>query len=262
MADGGQQRALTTAFAPPPPLWKHFTPENVKRLESAKKEASRKEDQKPQKKEWSPAELRSLAVSPELRFLLPPEIPSDQYSVFGEVQNLSTDLPSLEEQGITQLYPSSPKPGPNGEPASQPAQPLNHAYYLMKISKSLLLNFLEFVGILSIAPDQFEPKIEDIRNLFINAHHLLNLYRPHQARESLIMMMEDQLRRTKDEIHEMDKLKEELTSVLDQLAAEGAGIESTIRHDGEDDKDFMKEDEQISEDSQLLWELIDGELDG
>ncbi|KAL4863596.1 hypothetical protein BDV12DRAFT_177356 [Aspergillus spectabilis] len=261
MADGGQQRALTTAFAPPPPLWKHFTPENVKRLNDIKKEASKGKDGKLQGKEWPSAELRSLTVPPELRFLLPPEIPSEQYSVFGEVQNLSTDLPSLEEQGITQLYPSSPKPGPNGEAASQPAQPLNHAYYLMKISKSLLLNFLEFVGILSIAPDKFEPKIEDIRNLFINAHHLLNLYRPHQARESLIMMMEEQLRRTKEEIQQMDKLKEELTAVLDQLAAEGADVESTIRPIAEDDKDVAKAEAQVTEDSQLIWELIDGKLD-
>ncbi|KAL2830467.1 MED7 protein-domain-containing protein [Aspergillus cavernicola] len=261
MAEGGQQRALTTAFAPPPPLWKHFTPGNAKRLEEIKKEASKGEDGKPRKKDWSPAELRSLTLPPELRFLVPPDIPSEQYSVFGEVQNLSTALPSLEEQGINQLYPSPPNPGPNGEPSAQPAQPLNHAYYLLKISKSLLLNFLEFVGVLSIAPDQFESKVEDIRNLFINAHHLLNLYRPHQARESLIMMMEEQLSRTREEIQEMDKLKEELMSVLDQLATEGAGVESTIKAISQDDKSVVKSELQATEDSQLVWEIIDGKLD-
>ncbi|KAL2819709.1 MED7 protein-domain-containing protein [Aspergillus granulosus] len=252
MAEGGQQRALNTAFAPPPPLWKHFTPENVKKLEEIKKEASKGEDGKPRKKGWSPAELRSLTVPLELRFLVPPEIPSGNYSVFGEIQNLSTALPSLEEQGINQLYPSSPKPGRNGEPA-EPAQPLNHAYYLLKISKSLLLNFLELVGIMSITPDQFEPKIEDIRNLFINAHHLLNLYRPHQARESLIMMMEEQLNRTREEIREMDKLKEELTAVLDQLATEGADVGSTIQPSIEK---TTKLEETVSEDSQLVWDII------
>ncbi|KAL4882547.1 mediator of RNA polymerase II transcription subunit 7 [Aspergillus karnatakaensis] len=262
MADGAQQRALNTAFAPPPPLWKHFTTENLKKLGDIKKEASKDDNGRPQKKDWSPAELRSLKVPPELRFLLPPEIPSEQYSVFGEVQNLLTDLPSLEEQGITQLYPSLPKSDPNGAAASQSAQPLNHAYYLMKISKSLLLNFLEFVGILSVAPDQFEPKIEDIRNLFINAHHLLNLYRPHQARESLILMMEEQLRRTKEEIEQMDKLKEELITVLDQLAAEGADVESTIRSSIEDGKDAARTEEESTEDDQLIWDLLDGKLDG
>ncbi|KAL3469696.1 MED7 protein-domain-containing protein [Aspergillus californicus] len=261
MAEAGQQRAINTAFAPPPPLWKHFTPENAKKLQQIKKEASRKEDGKPRKKDWSAQELHSLTLPPELRFLVPPEIPSEQYSVFGEAQNLSTALPSLEEQGINQLYPSSSKPDPSGETSTQPAQPLNHAYYLLKISKSLLLNFLEFVGILSIAPDQFEPKVEDIRNLFINAHHLLNLYRPHQARESLIMMMEDQLSRTREEIQEMDKLKEELTTVLDQLAADGADVESTIKTTADGNQVDERSEEQGMEDSQLVWDLIDGKLD-
>lgn len=89
MADG-QQRALTTAFAPPPPLWKHFTPDNLKKLEQIKKEASKSEDGKTQKKKWTAAELRSLDLPPELRLLVPPDIPtSGQYSVFGEVQNVS-----------------------------------------------------------------------------------------------------------------------------------------------------------------------------
>ncbi|KAI9376626.1 mediator of RNA polymerase II transcription subunit 7 [Aspergillus egyptiacus] len=260
MAEGGQQRALTTAFAPPP-LWKHFTPDNLKRFEAIKKEASKGEDGKRRKKEWSPAELRALDLPPELRFLVPPEIPSEQYTVFGEVQSLSTALPSLEEQGITQLYPSPPKPGP-GESSAQPAQPLNHAYYLLKISKSLLLNFLEFVGILSIAPEQFESKVEDIRNLFINAHHLLNLYRPHQARESLIMMMEEQLSRTREEIQEMDKLKEELTAVLDQLAVEGADVISTGKASADDHKKDAAPEEQAMAESRLIWDLIDDKIDG
>ncbi|KKK25504.1 hypothetical protein ARAM_002065 [Aspergillus rambellii] len=262
MAETGQPRALTTAFAPPPPLWKYFTPENVKRLEEAKKEASKGDDGKPRKRKWSPDDLRSLTLPPELRFLVPPEIPtSGQYSVFGEVQNLSTALPSLEEQGITQLYPSSPKHDASHESSAEPAQPLNHAYYLLKISKSLLLNFLEFVGILSITPEHFESKVEDIRNLFINAHHLLNLYRPHQARESLIVMMEEQLNRTKEEIREMDQLKAELIAVLDQLAAEGIDIGATAETSAEEDTKTVKLDERFAEDSQLVWDLIDGKVE-
>ncbi|MGY6417388.1 hypothetical protein, partial [Vibrio parahaemolyticus] len=77
-----------TAFAPPPPLWKHFTPGNLERLKTVKKEASKGEDGKVRKKDWSPSELRSLTLPPELRFLVPPEIPSEQYSVFGELQNV------------------------------------------------------------------------------------------------------------------------------------------------------------------------------
>lgn len=88
MAEAGKPRPLT-AFAPPPPLWKHFTQDNLKRLEDIKKEASKGEDGKSRKKKWTPAELRALQLPPELRFLVPPEIPkSGQYSVFGELQSV------------------------------------------------------------------------------------------------------------------------------------------------------------------------------
>jgi mediator of RNA polymerase II transcription subunit 7 len=39
-------------------------------------------------------------------------------------------------------------------------------------------------------------KIDDIRTLVINFHHILNEYRPHQARESAIAMMQSHLDRT------------------------------------------------------------------
>ncbi|RHZ61299.1 Mediator of RNA polymerase II transcription subunit 7 [Aspergillus turcosus] len=253
MAEAGQQRPLT-AFAPPPPLWKHFTPDNLKRLEEIKKEASKGEDGKPRKKKWTPAELRSLQLPPELRFLVPPEIPtSGHYSVFGELQSLSTTLPSLQEQGIEQLYPSTPiETDPD-----KPSQPLNHAYYLLKISKSLLLNFLEFVGILSIAPEQFQSKVEDLRNLFINAHHLLNLYRPHQARESLIMMMEEQLNRSREEIQQMEKMHTEINGFLEQLKAQGIDVDSASKS-VENDTSKRTTSDPDANGSRLVWDILDG----
>lgn len=90
MADASQQRAVTAVFAPPPPLWKHFTRENLEKLLQIKTEASKGEDGRPDRsKEWTPSELRALDLPPELRFLVPPDIPTGQYSVFGEVQSVS-----------------------------------------------------------------------------------------------------------------------------------------------------------------------------
>ncbi|KAF9893187.1 Mediator of RNA polymerase II transcription subunit 7 [Aspergillus nanangensis] len=249
---------LATAFAPPPPLWKHFTAENVKRLEKIKKEASKGQDGKPRLKKWSPEELRALNLPSELRFLVPPEIPTkDHYNVFGEVQSLSTALPALTDQGITQLYPSPPTAESDRVATSEPSKPLNHAYYLLKISKSLLLNFLEFVGVLSIAPEQFQDKVNDLRTLFINAHHLLNLYRPHQARESLITMMEEQLGRSKDEIQHMDRLKAEITDALEKLKTQGIDVDAATKSTMEDLVKATASKEQPTDDSKLLWELLD-----
>lgn len=156
----------------------------------------------------------------------------------------------MKDQGIEQLYPSSPT-GADEKSPSKPAQPLNHAYYLLKISKSLLLNFLEFIGILSVSPEQFEPKVEDLRNLFINAHHLLNLYRPHQARESLILLMEEQLNRTKEEIQQMDKTKGEIEGFLEQLRAQGVDVDGAAANGGD------KKTVESRADSQLMWDLLD-----
>jgi mediator of RNA polymerase II transcription subunit 7 len=167
---------------------------------------------------------------------------------------LSTTLPSLKEQGIEQLYPE-PETDTSRDPSNP--SPLNHAYYLLKISKSLLLNFLEFVGILSVSPEQFESKVEDIRNLFINAHHLLNLYRPHQARESLIMMMEEQLQRTKDEIEQMNKVKADIEGVLDQLEAEGRQVGCTEQP--ENDSNSKEVARRAIEASRLVWDCLDQE---
>ncbi|KUM62963.1 hypothetical protein ACN42_g4121 [Penicillium freii] len=256
MADESQQRAVNTAFAPPPPLWKHFTRENIDKVEQIKAEASKKEDGRSNKnKQWSAAELRALELPSELRYLVPPDIPEGQYSVFGELQTMSTTLPSLQEQGIEQLYPEPP--AASTEQNSQPSPPLNHAYYLLKISKSLLLNFLEFTGILSVSPEQFESKVEDLRNLFINAHHLLNLYRPHQARESLIMMMEEQLNHSREEMRQMDKVKAEVESVLEQLQAEGNRVGATGSEDDTDQAKALKE--KADEHSRLIWDLLDKE---
>ncbi|CAG8283232.1 unnamed protein product [Penicillium olsonii] len=255
MADDNQQRAVNTAFAPPPPLWKHFTPENTEKLDQIKTEASKDENGRPnKKKEWSAPELRALELPSELRYLVPPDIPEGQYSVFGELQALSTALPSLQEQGIDQLYPE-PAASTNEQDA-QPA-PLNHAYYLLKISKSLLLNFLEFVGTLSVSPEQFESKVQDLRNLFINAHHLLNLYRPHQARESLIMMMEEQLKHSREEIKQMDKVKADIEGVLEQLQAESRSMATNESGDTNDQTNTSKV--KADAHSQLIWELLDKE---
>lgn len=88
MADPSQP-PVPTAFAPPPPLWKHFTRENLDKLEHIKAEASKDKDGRPnKKKEWSPAELRALEITDELRYLVPPDIPTGQYSVFGELQTV------------------------------------------------------------------------------------------------------------------------------------------------------------------------------
>lgn len=131
---------------------------------------------------------------------------------------------------------------------------------MLKISKSLLLNFLEFVGVLSVAPEQFESKVEDMRNLFINAHHLLNLYRPHQSRESLITMMEEQLEKTKEEIQNMDKVKAEIEGVLSELEGEGSRVDPTGQTKDAVCQPGADSQKSSTTDSRIVWDLLNGEV--
>lgn len=127
---------------------------------------------------------------------------------------INEPLSSLKEFGLEQLYPSAPASPVNG---IQSDWTLDRAFYLKKITRSILLNFLELVGVLSVSPEQFQEKLDDLKILFANAHHLINEYRPHQARETLILMMEDQLDRAKGEVEGIKIMKQKINNVMEGL---------------------------------------------
>ena len=95
------------------------------------------------------------------------------------------------------------------------------------------------MGIMSVNPEQYEEKIQDLRTLFINFHHLLNEYRPHQARESLILMMEAQLARSKAETNGIESMKAKVEGIL-----AGLGQVNIVSEETEDHKDNKKDLEE------------------
>lgn len=187
---------ISSLYPPPPPYVKFFTDENINKLDQWKAEQG---------------ELQSLdSSSPPpppgvLRFLIPPKPPAgSHYRGYGNIWSFDDKLPSLKDTNWQQLYKD------NDELITSETK----IQELHKLMDSLLLNFLELIGIMSIDPQQFEPKVRQISLILININHLLNTYRPHQSRESLIMLLRKQIDNKQMEIDTMDKTIEEIKSKI------------------------------------------------
>lgn len=190
MAEAEQPQQIPEAAYPaPPPFWKNFTLANEEELK--KVEA------------WSGDEQSRQKLPLHLAYLRPPPPPSasaESYTTFGQKQIID---------------PTKPSSLPTDQLLFNPEEPsLNHATLLSKLTKSFLLNFLELTSVLSLDPAEHEEKMADIRQLLINIHVVINIYRPHQARESVKEMLEGILVDGQKEINECDKLKNKVEEFL------------------------------------------------
>ena len=106
----------------------------------------------------------------------------------------------LESQNLRRLYP----------------QNYDHKRELKKLNHSILVNFLDLLDILIKNPDSPKraEKIEDLTLLFIHMHHLINEFRPHQARETLRVMMELQKTQRLDTAERFHKHLEKVQELL------------------------------------------------
>lgn len=149
----------------------------------------------------------------------PPSIIRDAYSVFSVRHNPSDPIiQPLESQGIKRLYP----------------QNVDHKKELKKMNHSLLANFLDLLDVMVKNPggpkhpgspppgvgSLREEKMEDIQLLFFHMHHLINEFRPHQARETLRVMMELQKRQRLDISDRFHRHLEEVTKMLQNNVSE------------------------------------------
>ncbi|XP_037087061.1 mediator of RNA polymerase II transcription subunit 7-like [Pollicipes pollicipes] len=140
----------------------------------------------------------------------PPPVPPthDTYSMFGSAFCMDDPIiQPLENQGIKRLYPLN----------------FDHRKELKKLNHSVLANFLDLLEILIRCPDSSKrlEKIDDIKLLFIHMHHLINEFRPHQAREALRVTLELQKRQRLDianrfQLH-LDKVLDTVNGALQAL---------------------------------------------
>ncbi|KAG0255647.1 Mediator of RNA polymerase II transcription subunit 7 [Actinomortierella ambigua] len=169
----------TSAFPAPPYYFKRYSKENLALLDHVKHAS-------PSQLEQDPSIAQDIADlgCPLVALEPPPPITSGHYWQFGKPWPINDRLLTLEEQGCEQLYPKGQ---------------IDRVKELKKLNHSALFNFVELVHTLSTSPSQYAEKVEQIRLIFINMHHILNEYRPHQAKETLRLMMQDQLDRKRRE---------------------------------------------------------------
>ncbi|KAG6002432.1 hypothetical protein E4U21_003106 [Claviceps maximensis] len=226
-----EAHSLASTFPNPPLFWKSFTPDRVARVEELRSAFAGAGDS-------SPLPVRIPGLPEELTHLQPPLEPADgRWRLFGDHYMLDDKLPTLEDQGITNL--------PNLDlSAPKDAKHYDRAFELKKLVKSLLLNFLELTGTLFHNPAGAEAKIQDLRTLLINIHHILNEYRPHQARESAIALIQSHLDKTRSETiairTQVDKAKrvlEGLGSLRLEEPDESIEVKSPLQRKEEEEKE-------------------------
>ncbi|KAB5519568.1 hypothetical protein DKX38_023887 [Salix brachista] len=76
---------------------------------------------------------------------------------------------------------------------------------LGSLNRELQLHILELADVLVERPSQYARRVEDISLIFKNLHHLLNSLHPHQARATLIHVLELQIQRRKQAVDDIKR---------------------------------------------------------
>lgn len=214
---------ISAPFPAPPPFYKHFTKENTSQLRRIRREADASQQHADEVNgNEHKRDVDILSLPPELRYLIPPPPPTEgKYKSFGQDLDLNQPEQTLAGAGIEQLYPSHPSVKLNPQP------------HLLGLARSLLTTFLSLVGIMSQNPELYDERVASLQTIMFNMHDLINQYRPHQARESLIMMMEERVEKMKDEMRRIEEAKGKVSALM-QALRDGADsqIKPEIELDG------------------------------
>lgn len=256
MAEEQAVNLLSAVFPPPPPFYQYFTPDNLAALAAARDGDANSSNVSQQGVDRSGARL-TLPASSGLRYLVPPEPPSGAYRSFGGVYDINAPLPNLREMGIEQLY-ATPPASPSTQPQEAPhgsvkgaSPPLDRSRELTILARSLLLNFLELASLLANDPGSAAAKLDELRTLFLNAHHLVNEYRPYQAREALIALLEERVRRGREEVEGVQVMADKVGALFKSM---GEDIEEGADQVGQHtDKSGAETSTQLND----VWRVLD-----
>ena len=97
----------------------------------------------------------------------------------------------------------------------------------------------------------------------LNAHVVINMYRPHQARESVREMLVERLEEGKREIEEIGAKKKEVEEYLQEVTTwkqvrkgrEDDGRSNSVNGDGKAGDEASREEKEI-EQAKRLWRIV------
>merc|ERR1712059_40002 len=184
----------------------------------------------------------------------PPPPIQDTYSMFGvTVNNDDAIIQSLESQGIKRLYS---------------AKDIDRKKELRKLNHSILVNFLDLIDIIIKCPElpKREEKIEDTNLLFIHMHHLINEFRPHQARETLRVMLIVQRRKrtqfTSKFKEQLEKVESIIQEAIEALPVPDNRLPDDLKEVKETKESERNENEKEEKDScssldRIMCQIVD-----
>merc|ERR1712029_189445 len=119
---------------------------------------------------------------------------------------------------------------------------------LRKLNHSVLVNFLDLIDILIKCPEspKRDEKIEDINLLFI-MHHLINEFRPHQARETLRVMLMVQKRRRTQFTAKFKEQLEKVESIIQEAIENLPDVEVEEPMDTKESKQSLESDKSCTD---------------
>lgn len=137
----------------------------------------------------------------------PPTPMSPTYHMFGTPYSTKDVVPDLLPQEKKVYLDSSSS-------SSISQDTIDFKLEMKKLNASLLANFVELIDILVVNPAHFNEKLSDLELLFLNLHNLINAFRPHQARETLIEILRNQIEEGQQATREILQTVDEETVMI------------------------------------------------
>eukprot|EP01134_Creolimax_fragrantissima_P003433 CFRG3433T1 len=146
----------------------------------------------------------------------PPPIPEKTYTTFG-VEKEATGMVTLpwKQSLLLEMEPHYLQLYPNKDDDSNPrAKDFDHRAELKKLNRSIVLNYMQLLNVLTTDPSHYMTVFNQLAGLFHNMHALINDCRPHQARETIRAMMEAQVVRKENCVQDLQMYFDAVTSAL------------------------------------------------